>query len=68
MPDGQNIQSLQFADLEDRFGRDSAYVILRMIERFEGVREEWVANLSREDRLKNVFRLMAANVLYQTKH
>lgn len=59
---------LHFTDLENRFGRDSAYVILRTLERFEGVQEEWVSGMTREDRFKNVFRLMSENVKHQTRH
>ncbi|MDD5585730.1 MAG: hypothetical protein PHY92_02095 [Alphaproteobacteria bacterium] len=61
-------QGLDFDELEDRFGSDNALAILRALERFEGVREEWVVSLSREERLENVFRLMAESVRYQTKH
>ena len=68
MFDKQSSETIEFTDLENRFGRESAYAILRTLERFEGVREDWVANLSREERLNNVFRLMAENVRYQTRH
>jgi hypothetical protein len=68
MLENQESQTLEFDDLEDRFGRENAYAILRALERFEGVREEWVSNMSREERLENVFRLMAESVRYQTRH
>lgn len=59
---------LNFTDLETRYGQEQAYAILRVLEQFEGVQEEWVAKMSREDRLDNVFRLMSENILYQTRH
>jgi hypothetical protein len=68
MLDRDNVDMLHFADLEDRFGSDSAYAILRTLEIFEGVREDWVKNLSHEERLDNVIRLMGENIRYQTRH
>ena len=65
---GQISSSLDFADLESRFGRASAFAILRTLEQFEGVREERVAALPVEERLKNVFRLMRENIRFQTRH
>ena len=60
---------IEFADLENRFGRDNAIAILRTLEQFEGVREERVAALPVEERLRNVFRLMRENARYlQTRH
>jgi hypothetical protein len=59
---------LAFTDLEFRFGRDNAFVILRTLEQFEGVREERVARLSFEDRLTNVLRLMKESIRVQTRH
>jgi hypothetical protein len=61
-------RSIHFADLEDRFGKDNASVILRALEQFEGILEESVVKLSFEERLENVFRIMAENMLYQTRH
>ncbi len=60
--------ALEFTDLETRFGRDSAFSILRTLEQFEGVLEERVSKLSFEDRLKNVIRLMKENIRVQTRH
>ena len=53
--------SLEFLELVSRYGRESAFAILRMLEEFEGVLEARVANLSFEERLQNVFRLMKEN-------
>jgi hypothetical protein len=64
----QVFDPMQFADLESRFGRENAFTILRALENFEGVLEERVANLSLEERLKNVLRLMKENVRNQTRH
>ncbi|HEU0118826.1 MAG TPA: hypothetical protein VFR09_09360 [Alphaproteobacteria bacterium] len=63
-----SIGTLDFTDLETRFGRDNAFTILRTLEQFEGVVESRVSNLSFEDRLQNVFRLMKENMRYQTRH
>jgi len=59
---------IEFKELENRFGRDSAFAILRTLEQFEGIHETLVTNLSFEDRLKNVFQLMKENMRYQTRH
>ena len=59
---------LEFFDLESRFGRDNALAILRMLEQFEGVLEARVNNLSFEDRMQNVMRLMKENMRFQTRH
>lgn len=60
--------SLDFIDLESRFGRDNAVAILRTLEQFEGVVEARVSKLPLEERMKNVFRLMRENMRYQTRH
>ncbi len=60
--------SLDFIDLESRFGRDNALAILSMLEQFEGVLEVRVSKLPPEERMKNVFRLMKENMRYQTRH
>jgi hypothetical protein len=60
--------SLEFFELESRFGRDSAVAILRTLEQFEGISEIRVAKLPFEERMKNVFRLMKENMRYQTRH
>ncbi len=62
------LNSLEFNDLESRFGRESAFAILRTLEQFEGVAEVRVSKLSYEERLKNVFQLMKENMRYQTRH
>ena len=59
---------LNFGDLESRFGRDSAFAILRALEQFEGISEARVSRLSYEERLRNVFRLMKDSMRYQTRH
>ena len=59
---------LDFSDLESRFGRDSAFSILRTLEQFEGIHEARVAKLSCDERLQNVFALMKENIQYQTRH
>ncbi len=60
--------SLDFIELESRFGRESAFAILRTLEQFEGVLEARVSKLPVEERMKNVFRLMKENMRYQTRH
>ncbi len=60
--------SLDFVELESRFGRDNAIAILRTLEQFEGVSEVRVKKLSFEERMKNVFRLMKESMRYQTRH
>jgi len=65
---GSIASSIDFADLEIRFGRENAFTILRTLEQFEGVREERVAALPVEERLRNVFRLMKENMRVQTRH
>jgi len=59
---------VQFSELEDRYGRDSAYAILRTLEQFEGVYEQQVTNFSFEERLQNVLQLMKDGMRYQTRH
>ena len=61
-------EPLEFFELESRFGRESAFAILRVLEQFEGVLEARVANLSFEERLQNVFQLMKENIRHQTRH
>ncbi len=60
--------SLDFLDLEDRFGRDNACAILRTLEQFEGISEGRVVKLSYEERLRNVMSAMKDNIRYQTRH
>lgn len=68
MLEKESVQLLRFAELEDRYGSDSAFAILRALEMFEGVREEWVLKMSREERFDHVIRLMAENMRTQTRH
>ena len=65
---GQQINSLAYTDLETRFGRENAMVILRTLEQFEGVIEERVCRLSSDERFRNVLRLMRYNMRTQTRH
>lgn len=60
--------SLDFLELEDRFGLDNARVILRTLEQFEGISEGRVAKLSYEDRFSNVMSAMKDSIRYQTRH
>jgi len=60
--------SLDFVELEDRFGLDNARAILRTLEQFEGISEIRVAKLSYEDRLRNVMSAMKDNIRFQTRH
>ncbi len=61
-------EPMAFDDLEARFGAETAYVILRTLEEFEGISFVHVAGLTPEDRLKNVFAVMRENLRYQTRH
>ncbi|MDR3424532.1 MAG: hypothetical protein P4M13_05565 [Alphaproteobacteria bacterium] len=61
-------ESLDFVELEDRFGLDNARAILRTLEQFEGIPELCVSRLSDEDRLRNVMSAMKENIRYQTRH
>lgn len=60
--------SLDFDDLECRFGRENAVAILRALEQFEGISEAGVRTLPLDERMKNVFSLMLENMRYQTRH
>ncbi len=60
--------SLDFYELEGRFGLDNARAILRTLEQFEGISEQRVAKLSYKDRLCNVMSAMKDNLRYQTRH
>jgi hypothetical protein len=64
----RSMQTIEFVELETRFGKENAVAILRTLEQFEGVREERVARLSHEDRLRNVFCVMKDNMRCQTRH
>ncbi len=54
----EGMELLRFAELEARFGRDSAAAILRTLESYEGICAEAVSKMSPEQRLENVFRNM----------
>ena len=66
--DTMRLESLNFLDLEDRFGIDNARAILRTLEEFEGISEIRVAKLSYAERLQNVMSAMKDNVRFQTRH
>ncbi len=68
MPSPLSIEPLHFFELEQRFGRDNASSILRMLEQFEGIHKDQVAHLTPEQRFENVVRAMTDNMLYQTRH
>jgi hypothetical protein len=63
-----DISTLEFHDLEDRYGHDNARSILRTLEQFEGVNEAEVAKFSWQDRLSNVFDLMKEGMRFHTRH
>lgn len=63
-----DFESLDFADLESRFGQESARSILRTLEQFEGIFETGETKLSYADRMRNVMLAMKDNIRFQTKH
>ena len=63
-----DFESLDFADLESRFGQDNARSILRALEQFEGIFETRESKLSYADRMRNVLLAMEDNVRFQTRH
>ena len=66
--DSFKFDSLDFLELEDRFGLDNARAILRTLEQFEGISEIRVTTLSYEERLRNVISMMKDNMRFQTRH
>jgi len=63
-----SIGTIEFEDLENRFGFDNARLILRTLEQFEGIPEHRGSELSYEDRLDYVMMTMKDNLRYQTRH
>jgi hypothetical protein len=63
-----DMATIEFDELEDRYGHENACAILRTLEQFEGVKEAEVAKFSWQDRLQNVFDLMKEGARYQTRH
>lgn len=63
-----DLANLDFAELENRYGRENACNILRTLEQFEGIRESDVARMPFEDRLRNVFDMMKEGLRYHTRH
>ena len=69
----QNVSELEilpmdFEELEERYGYDSAREIIHTLEKFEGIGMDSVGKLSYEERLHNVFKVMTENMTYQTRH
>ena len=67
MNDG-DLDIMPFDDLVTRYGASHADLILKSLERFEGIREDYVKNLSPDERMRNVFQLMTENMAFQTRH
>jgi hypothetical protein len=63
-----DMSTVDFQELENRYGHESACAILRTLEQFEGVKESDVAKFTWQDRLRNVFELMKDGVRFQTRH
>lgn len=60
--------SMNFDDLETRYGYEAALVIVKTLEQFEGILESRVSRLPPEIRLENVLRVMGENLRPQTRH
>ena len=60
--------AMRFTEMEERFGKESATVILKALEKFEGIASESVVKLSPEERLDNVYERIAEDMMYQTRH
>ena len=67
-PSPLDMATMDFDELEDRYGHDNACAILRTMEQFEGIKEEDVAKFSWQDRLRNVFDIMKDGIRFQTRH
>lgn len=63
-----DMSTVDFQELESRYGHENACAILRTLEQFEGVKESDVAKFTWQDRLRNVFELMKDGVRFQTRH
>jgi hypothetical protein len=63
-----DMSTIEFDELEDRYGHENACAILRTLENFEGVKEAEVAQFSMQDRLHHVFDLMKEGMRFQTRH
>lgn len=59
---------LNFIELEDSFGLETAQIILHTLEQFEGIQDYETSNLSCEERFNNVIAVMRENIHYQTRH
>jgi len=60
--------TLDFVELEHRFGLDNARAILRTLEQFEGIAATVAADQSYSDRMQNVLSAMKDNLRFQTRH
>jgi hypothetical protein len=65
--EGACFESLDFAELESRFGQDNARSILQTLEQFEGIFEARETKLSYADRMRNVMLAMKDNIRFQTR-
>ncbi len=63
-----DMATIEFNELEDRYGYENACAIVRTLEQFEGVNEKEVTKFSLQERLQNVFDLMKDGIRYQTRH
>jgi hypothetical protein len=63
-----DMSTIEFHELEGRYGHENACAILRTLEQFEGVNEAEVAKFSWQDRLSHVFDLMKEGMRFQTRH
>ncbi len=66
--DAFDMSTIEFHDLEDRYGHENACAILRTLELFEGIQEYEAARFSWNERLKHVFDVMKEGLRFQTRH
>ena len=66
--DDVDLDAMPFNDLVSRYGSTDATIILKALERFEGIREDYVKGLSPDERFRNVMRVMSENLQFQTRH
>ncbi len=63
-----SFESFEFIELARSFGFDNVCLVLRALERLEGIDEQYVASLSYPDRMRNVISTMKYNMRFQTRH
>ncbi len=63
-----DITTIEFHELEDRYGHEHACEILRTLEQIEGIRESEVAKFSWQDRMDRVFDSIKEGLRFQTRH